>query len=284
MHDFPWHTKRVAVVGLGLMGGSLAMALKPHVDTLYAVDIDPRTRALARERGIAHVVSGNPEEVLPHADIIILATPVQSIVEMVHALPHWVRHPVQVLDVGSTKQAVCQALAQLPPRFDPIGGHPIAGKEVSGLTHADPGLFRGAPFVFTPLPRTTARARRMAESLAHLLGARPVWLEDPAAHDRYLAYTSHVAYLLSLAMTLATPDEASPFIGPGFRSVARLAGSSPRMMRDILATNQAAVLEALDHVLAEMEHLRALLAEATPDAWEAVFREGQARWRALGQE
>ncbi|NPA26726.1 MAG: prephenate dehydrogenase [Chloroflexi bacterium] len=281
MSEFPWHTKRVAVVGLGLMGGSLAMALKPHVDTLYAVDIDPRTRALARERGIAHVVSARPEEVLPHADVIILATPVQSILDLVHALPHWVRHPVQVLDLGSTKRAVCQALSQLPPRFDPIGGHPIAGKEMGGLTHADPALFHGAPFIFTPLPRTTARARRMAESLAQLLGAQPVWLEDPELHDRYLAYTSHLAYLLSLAMALATPEEAAAFVGPGFRSILRLAGSSPRMMRDILATNHEAILEALDHYLAELEHMRALLAQPNPDAWEALFREGQARWRAF---
>ncbi len=281
---FPLHTRRVAIVGLGLMGGSLAMALRDRVASLYAVDPDPRTRALAREWGLVDVVAARPEEVLPHADTVILAAPVQAIVEIIPALPGWMPQPALVLDLGSTKQAVCQALAHLPPRFDVLGGHPIAGKERAGLAHADPGLFRGAPFVFTPLPRTSPRARAFAEALAQAVGARPVWA-TPEEHDRGLAFTSHLPYLLGVALARSVPAEMRSFVGPGFRSTSRLAASSPRMMRDIMATNLDAVLEALERMEDELARLRRLLRQGRPEEWEQFFAEAASYRRYLvGEE
>ncbi len=280
MSEFPLHTRRVAIVGLGLMGGSLAMALRGRVAGLYAVDPDPRTRALAREWGLVDLIAARPEEVLPHADVVILAAPVQAIVDLIPRLPRWMPQPALVLDLGSTKQAVCQALAHLPPRFDVLGGHPIAGKERAGLAHADPGLFRGTAFVFTPLPRTTARARDFATTLARTLGARAVWA-TPEEHDRGLAFTSHLPYLLGLALTRSVPAEMRGFIGPGFRSTSRLAASSPRMMRDIMATNLDAVLEALERVEDELAALRRLLREGRPEEWERFFAEAAAYRRFL---
>ncbi len=280
MTEFPLHQQRVAIVGLGLMGGSLAMALRNRVAALYAVDPDPRTRALAREWGLVDLVSAKPEAVLPHADVVILAAPVQAILEVARGLPHWMPQPALVLDLGSTKQAVCEALNRLPPRFDPLGGHPIAGKERAGLAHADPRLFQGAPFVFTPLPRTTARARAFAETLARALGAVPLW-STPEEHDRGLAFTSHLPYLVGLALTRTVPEEMRAFIGPGFRSTSRLAASSPRMMRDIMATNLAAVLEALERMEDELAALRRLLQQSTPEDWEAFFAQTAAYRRHL---
>ncbi|NPA31455.1 MAG: prephenate dehydrogenase [Chloroflexi bacterium] len=284
MSEFPLHTRRVAIVGLGLMGGSLAMALRDRVAGLYAVDPDPRTRALAREWGLVDVVAARPEEVLPHVDAVILAAPVQAIVDLIPELPRWMPQPALVLDLGSTKQAVCQALAHLPPRFDVMGGHPIAGKERGGLAQADPGLFRGAPFVFTPLPRTSPRARAFAETLARAVGAYPVWA-TPEEHDRGLAFTSHLPYLLGVALTRSVPAEMRDFIGPGFRSTSRLVGSSPRLMRDIMATNLDAILEALERAEDELAVLRRLLRQGRPDEWEHFFEESAAYWRfLLGEE
>ena len=280
MSEFPLDTQRVAIVGLGLMGGSLAMALRGRVAGLYAVDPDPRTRALAREWGLVDLVAARPEAVLPHVDAVILAAPVQAMVELIPELPRWMPQPALVLDVGSTKQAVCQALSQLPPRFDVVGGHPIAGKERGGLAQADPALFRGAPFVFTPLPRTSPRARAFAETLARTVGAYPVWT-TPEEHDRGLAFTSHLPYLLGVALARSVPAEMRAFIGPGFRSASRLAASSPRMMRDIMATNLDAVLEALERMEDELAVVRRLLRQGRPEVWEDFFAEAAAYRRFL---
>ena len=243
--DFPLRETRIAILGTGLIGGSLALALREHVRALYLADPDPEARALAHAWNLGDLVTPHPEDAVRHAQVILLAAPVRAILDLLQRLPQWIAHPAIVVDVGSTKTAICQAMAALPPRFDPIGGHPLAGKTEAGLAHADPHLFRERPFIFTPLPRTSPRARAFAKALAHVVGAFPLWM-GPEAHDRLVAYTSHMPYLLSAALALAVPPETRDVMGPGFASTVRLAGSSPRMMLDILMTNLDAVLEALD--------------------------------------
>ncbi len=276
--SFPLHQTRVAILGTGLIGGSLALALRGQVAALYLVDPDPDIRALARSWALGDLVTDRPEEALRHADVIVLAAPVRTIVDLIHHLPRWVPHPAIVLDVGSTKQAVVQALATLPPRFDPLGGHPIAGKTHRGLAHADPRLFEGRPFVFTPLARTGPRARAFAQTLARRLGALPLWM-DPETHDRLLAYTSHMPYLLSAVLALAVPGESRDVMGPGFASTVRLAGSSPRMMLDILMTNREAVLDALDAVQDALQQLRQALERQHEALIRALLEQAQQRYR-----
>ncbi len=269
---------RVAILGTGLIGGSLALALRGRVGGLYLYDPDPRTRVLARSWGLGDVVD-RPEDALRHANVVLLAAPVRAIEEWLYRLPRLMPHPAVVMDVGSTKAAVCRAMAYLPPRFDPIGGHPIAGKEKAGLAHAQADLFRGAAFVLTPLPRTGPRARAFAEGLVRLLEARPVWM-DPETHDRLLAFTSHMPYLLSLALALSLPEEAQEVVGPGWRSMTRLAASSQQMMLDILMTNLEPVLEALEQVQDVLELFRQALLrgeEAQLRAWMERVRSGRAR-------
>ncbi len=272
--------QRVAIVGLGLIGGSLALALRGRCARLLAVERDPDARALAQARSVVDEVSEAPERILPQADVVVLATPVQAIVELLARLPEWHPGPAVVLDVGSTKTAIVAAMAALPPRFDPVGGHPMAGKETSGLAQAEAGLFRGAPFALTPLPRTTGRAKALAAALVESVGARALWL-DPLTHDRWVAAVSHLPYLVSLALTLATPAEAAVLLGPGFRSTSRLAASSPRMMGDILSTNREAVLAALAGFEQRLAALRAALQAGDEPALEALLAQGPARRAAL---
>lgn len=269
---------RVAILGTGLIGGSLALALRGRVGGLYLYDPDPRTRVLARSWGLGDVVD-RPEDALRHANVVLLAAPVRAIEEWLYRLPRLMPQPAIVMDVGSTKAAVCRAMGSLPPRFDPIGGHPIAGKEKAGLAHAQADLFRGAAFVLTPLARTGPRARAFAEALVRLLEARPVWM-DPETHDRLLAFTSHMPYLLSLALALSLPEEAQEVVGPGWRSMTRLAASSHQMMLDILMTNLEPVLEALEQVQDVLELFRQALLrgeEAQLRAWMERVRSGRAQ-------
>lgn len=250
----------VAIMGLGLIGGSLALGLRGRCKKLLAVDNDSLTIDLAREGKIVDQISDDPAEILPQAELVILATPVKTILESIRLLPELHPGSPVVLDLGSTKTQICTALDRLPARFDPIGGHPMCGKETSGLAQAEADLFTGAPFALSKLPRTSQDACKVAEELVKILGAYPLWL-DPETHDRWTATSSHFPYLVSLALVLATPDEVAPMIGPGFRSATRLASSSPNMMLDILTTNRKNVLQAITQFQTILRSIEELLTE-----------------------
>jgi prephenate dehydrogenase len=249
---------RVAIVGLGLMGGSLAMGLRGHCAALLGIDPDERTIELARQRMVVDLAATEPAALLPQADLVVLAAPVRAILGLLERLPGL--HPGNpvVIDLGSTKQAIAAAMQALPERFDPLPAHPMCGKEQASLEYAEASLYRGAPFAFTPLVRTGERARRIGLEIAAVLEACPLWL-DPATHDRWTAATSHAVYLVSNALACATPAETRSLIGPGFRSTARLAPSSPAMMLDILATNPENVLGALGRFRQALDALESAL-------------------------
>lgn len=249
---------QVAIVGLGLMGGSLAMALKGHCKSLMGCDLDLETLELARRKKMVDVADSNLSAMLPQADLIVLATPVRTILELLITIPKFLQEPAVIMDLGSTKAEILQAMAVLPPALDPIGGHPMCGKEKSGLKNAKGDLFQGAPFALTALSRTTPRARSLAEELIRVIGAKPLWLE-PEIHDEWVAATSHLPYLLSVALVNATPLEVSPLVGPGFQSATRMAASNPEMMRDIFLTNQEQVLMAIRRFITKLENLETLI-------------------------
>ena len=265
----------VAIVGLGLMGGSLAMALRGHCKSLLGCDLDQETLKLAREKEVVDVADSNLSAILPQADLIVLATPVRTILELLITISKYLREPVVIMDLGSTKTEIFQAMAALPPALDPIGGHPMCGKEKSGLENASGDLFIGAPFALTALSRTTQRARSLAEEMVQVIGAKPIWME-PEIHDEWVAATSHLPYLLSVALTNATPLEVSPLVGPGFQSATRMAASNPEMMRDIFLTNQDQVIRAIRRFITKLENLETLIkvgdAQQMKDTFEASLR------------
>lgn len=274
---------RIAIVGLGLMGGSLALALRGKCAELLGVDKDPDVIQAAQQARVVDVASAHPETLLPRANVIVLAAPVRAILELLEQLPNLHPGPAVILDLGSTKETVLEAMDRLPPRFDPIGGHPMCGRERSSLANADAALYHGAAFALLPLERTTLRARRLAESLARAAGATPVWL-DPKTHDRLAAATSHAPYLLANSLAAVTPPEAALLIGPGFRSSARLAGTPPGVMLDILATNRQNILEQLQRCRQRLEEIEACLSSGDETGLAQMLGEGRARYLDLMSE
>jgi prephenate dehydrogenase len=271
---------RLAIVGLGLMGGSLAMALQGKCTAVLGIDPDPYTVELARQLHVVDQAAVEPSVLLPQADVIVLAAPVNAIIGLLQSLP--VLHPGApiVIDLGSTKAMIVESMQSLPERFDPLGGHPMCGKEVSGLANAEARLFQGATFAFTALPRTTVHARQFAGWLANTLGACPLWI-DAATHDRWVAATSHLPYLAANALAYTTPLETAPLAGPGFRSTTRLAVTPPNMMMDVLMTNQAAVLDSLSRYKAHLEQVEHLLEQGDFDALQGLLSEGARRKQAF---
>jgi prephenate dehydrogenase len=271
---------RVAILGLGLMGGSLALALRGQCSELLGYDPHPPTLALARQRGVVDRLSDDPRQILPEADIVVLAAPVRAILAWLDELPSLLPGETVVLDLGSTKKQIAAAMERLPERFDPLGGHPMCGKESSSLENAEASLFQGAAFAFTPLSRTSPLALAVAETIARGVGAVPVWL-DPDTHDRWAAATSHLPYLISNLLAYATPGEAAPLVGPGFRSATRLAVTPTRMMQDILMTNRENILCGLKQFRQQVETLERLLSEGDESALVERLERGADRQRTL---
>jgi prephenate dehydrogenase len=271
---------RVAILGLGLMGGSLALALRGRCAHLTGIDPNGATLALAKEMGLADLLALRPGNFLEQTDLIILAAPVRTIVDLLNRLPQWQPNPAVVLDLGSTKADICAAMDGLPQRFEAVGGHPMAGKERSSLHAAEAGLYQGAPFGLIETKRSTPGARRLAEELAVSVGARPLWL-DAATHDRWTAATSHLPYILSGALAAVTPVEAAPMIGPGFRSASRLAVTPVEIMLDVLQTNRDNLLEGLSHLRNQLDLVQTLLENENYTQLAAVLTGAAHQRRAL---
>ena len=235
---------RIAIIGLGLMGGSLALALKGKCAELLAVVPRSSTRELALRLDIVSQADEDPAKILPQVDVIILSTPIPAILEWLDHLPEFTPQHCIVIDMGSSKQIIVQTMNQLPERFEAIGGHPICGKENLSLENADVNLYQNAPFILTPPAHIPVRASAAALQIIRAIGAHPLWM-DALTHDRLLAYTSHLPFLLATALTLAAPADAASVVGPGFNSTSRLASTPSSMMLGILQTNRDNVLEAV---------------------------------------
>ncbi len=198
--------------------------------------------------------AGQPASLIEDADLIILAAPVNAILKLLAELPALCHDRAVVLDFGSTKKKICETMENLPDRFDPIGGHPMCGKETSGMENADPAIFDGAVFALVSLERTSAKARQTAEALVNLVGSRLLWM-DADTHDLQVAATSHLPFLAANALAYCTPVTAAPMAASGFASTTRLAGTSQDMMMDVLQTNPKAILNSLHQY---REHLGVL--------------------------
>lgn len=265
----------IAIAGLGLMGGSLGLALRGHVQRVIGVARRAETVQQALAIGAIDAGYATLAEGAAEADIIVLATPVSVILAQIEELGRLARQGllrdgVIATDMGSSKAQICAALARLPASVQPIGAHPMCGKESSGLAVAEAALYRGAPFVLCPLPQTQPQTVALLAALAKAVGACPLEL-DPVRHDRLAAAISHAPYLASLATFSAANDVAQKdamawrLAAGGFRSTTRLAGSDDQMIADILLSNRAAVLAQVDRLQAHLAHLADLLA-ANDDA------------------
>jgi prephenate dehydrogenase len=268
----------VGIVGLGLMGGSLALGLGGKCRRV-GLDSDPEADKTAKEKGVVDELALHLPDLVARADLIVLAAPVRTILALLKELVD-IRVPdgkVRVIiDIGSTKTDVVAAMDRLGPGFDPIGAHPICGREVQGIQYADASLYRDAPFVLTPLPRTTQRARSLARQLAGLLGARVLEM-DAAEHDRLVASTSHLPHLaaVALAQTARRLPSAAALVGPGFRDTSRLAGSNTEMLSDILLTNREHVLQALEEYIARLQALAQRVREGDEARLKVLLAEGR---------
>jgi len=269
----------ISIIGLGLMGGSLAFALRDHVKEIIGCDTDSAAITFALNH---HIISraANFDSAL-ESDLIILATPPRVIVEQLNRLTAFTfrnPHSAIILDLGSTKRAIVDVMQKLPACFDPIGGHPMCGKEIGGIANADANFFRDKTFILTPLERTSSRAINIARQLIAIIGAQPLIL-DPDHHDSLAAMVSHLPYLTSIALMHSAmtmnDDDVWRIAASGFRDTTRLAASDLTMMRDIMQTNRGAVLDSLRRFRNEIDSLTALIESSDFDSLHAILSSAQ---------
>jgi prephenate dehydrogenase len=279
--------ERAAIVGVGLIGGSLALAGRAagQFGEVVGIGRSEANLAVARARGIVDRTVRDGSELGP-VDLVVLAVPVRSTATMAQALLPHLRPGTVITDVGSVKGTVVAACEAVLPGDRPfVGGHPIAGSERAGAAAADPALFRGAPCILTPSPRTDRAALGRVRTLWEAVGAR-VHEMTAAEHDRALAWVSHLPHLVAYALVgaLARRDGGlAALAGGGWRDTTRVAASPPELWRDILLANADAVLAATDAFSAEVARLRAAVAAGDAAALLALL-EAAAAARRGGDE
>jgi prephenate dehydrogenase len=275
----PLSQLRVGIAGLGLMGGSLALALRGQVRSLHGLDRNAATRWRALREGVVDSAEATLTAASPPLDLLVLALPVRAIVEWLARLPDLRPAGCGVIDLGSTKRAVVAAMSTLPERFEAIGGHPLCGKETSGLAAAAADLYQEQRFVLCPTMRTTKAIRDRALALIEAIGARPITL-DAGHHDAILAATSHLPYVISATLMRSVVEERQwSLSASGFRDVSRLAGGEPQVMLDILLTNRDELLATLARYRADLDFFQEALERGDERAlagWIATARSAHA--------
>jgi len=267
---------QVAIVGLGLMGGSLAGALRGHCRTVVGVARRAATIDMALAHGLIDQGTTGLASGVRGADVVVLATPVRVIVRQLAEIGPLLSQGCLVMDLGSTKRRIVAEMARLPDHVQPLGGHPMCGKEVSGVEAADPAIYQGRTFILTPLPRTSEEALALGQALVEAVGAHSLVLE-PERQDYLVATLSHLPYLLACALigtadaTTSADPAAWQIVAGGFRDTSRVAGSDVAMMVDILLTNRDEVLKALGTYQAKLEDLARLVEAHDEDQMRTVL-------------
>lgn len=259
--------EQLGLIGCGLMGGSFALALKKAglVKRVVGYSRSPATTEHARRLGVIDAAAMSALQAVQGSDIVLLAVPVAATEATLASIRHLVTPGMLIMDVGSTKADVVQAArAGLGDRIGAfVPAHPITGKEVAGVEHAEAGLYVGSHVVLTPTEHTPDAQLGQARRIWQALGCE-VHSMSPEAHDATLATVSHLPHLLAFAMmqsVLSQPDADATLAlaGPGFRDFTRIAAGNPQIWRDILLANRAQVLAQSRQFRAALQQLEALM-------------------------
>jgi prephenate dehydrogenase len=281
---------QLGLIGCGLMGGSFALALKRAglVKRVVGYSKSPSTTERAKKLGVIDVVAESALLAVSGSDIVLLAVPVAATETTFKAIRHLVEPNVLVMDVGSTKRDVVdaarRALRERVASFVPA--HPIAGKEASGIQHADAALYSGRTVILTPLPQTAPELVQKATDAWSAVGATVLKM-SPENHDAAFAAVSHLPHLLAFAYFSAMQNQPAgrdymSLAGPGFRDFTRIAAGDPTIWRDILMANREEVLKQAARFRHTLDAMELVMHTGNAEALEDLIRnaaEGRSQWQ-----
>jgi len=271
--------RRVAIIGLGLLGGSIGLAIRARAReiTTTGYDRSAEVRAEAAARGLVGAVHDTPETAVADADLVILCVPVGAMEEAARAIAPGLKPGAIISDVGSSKQAVAEALARALPGHTIIPAHPVAGTEQSGPQAGFATLFAGRWCIITPPEGADPAALDALSAFWAALGSK-VELMDAAHHDLVLAVTSHIPHLIAYTIVGTASDledvtesEVIKYSAGGFRDFTRIAASDPVMWRDVFLTNRTAVLEMLGRFTEDLTALQRAIRSGDGDTLFDLF-------------
>ena len=282
--------EQLGLIGCGLMGGSFALALKKAglVKRVVGYSKSPSTTERARQMGVIDVEAPSALLAVSGADIVLLAVPVSATEATFKAIRHLITPNTLIMDVGSTKRDVVDAARRV--LRDNVGcfvpAHPIAGKEVAGVEHADANLYSGRQVILTPIERTFTVQLKKAISLWTALGCSVTQM-SPQAHDAAYAAVSHLPHLIAFALMNSITNQPQgadhlALAGPGFRDFTRIAASDPKMWRDILVANREELLAQSKIFHSTLHAFERLIATSDGDALERLIEQAsntRANWR-----
>jgi len=287
--------EQLAIIGCGLMGGSFALALRRAglVKRVVGYSKSPTTTERARQLGVIDVEAPSALLAVSGADIVLIAVPVAATEATFKAIKHLVTPQMLIMDVGSTKRDVVdaarRALREQVGSFVPA--HPIAGREVSGVEHADADLYSGKQVILTPIERTLTVQLQKAVAVWTALGCRVVQM-SPEAHDAAFAAVSHLPHLISFALMNAISGQPQgkdylSLAGPGFRDFTRIAASDAKVWRDIMVSNREELLAQSKIFQRNLQALELMISSGNGEALEGLIEQARltrANWSMAKQQ
>jgi prephenate dehydrogenase len=282
--------EQLGLIGCGLMGGSFALALKQAglVKRVVGYSKSPSTTQRALSMGVIDVEAPSALLAVSGADIVLLAVPVAATEATFKAIKHLVTKQMLIMDVGSTKRDVIDSARRV--LRDHVGSfvpcHPVAGKEVSGVEHADPDLYAGRQVILTPVERTDPVMLNKATRAWEGLGCQVLTM-SPEAHDSAFAAVSHLPHLIAFALIngITSQPQGKDFLslaGPGFRDFTRIAASEPKMWRDILLANRQELLAQSKVFQRTLQAMELMIESGNAEALEGLIAQAsnaRANWR-----
>lgn len=280
---------RIAIIGLGLIGGSIGLALKRanwQQSEIVGYARRPELAFSATKLGAVDRAELNLKETVKEANLIIIATPVLTIKDILSQIASHLVPGAIVTDTASTKLEVMQwAKELLPPMVNFVGGHPMAGKETFGIEAAEANLFHNCIYCLTPGAKANPEAVQTVVKMTERIGATPFFI-DAQTHDNLVAGISHLPFLLSailVSVTTKSPswEQMSKLAATGYRDLTRLASGNPKVNADVCLTNRAAILDWIDQFSKELDRFRRLIDAGNTELEEALARANEARQKWL---
>lgn len=269
--------KNIYVIGVGLIGGSMALDLRKHNEEVIVYGIDKNEQHLKEAKSLNVIDEIAQIENIIDADLVIVSIPVDATVNLIEDILNFVSDNTLVIDVGSTKEDLCAKISDHPKRRNFLAAHPIAGTEFSGPSAAINGLYRGKTMIICEVEKTAFKLQEKALQLFADLGMRIRYM-NPKAHDKHIAYVSHLSHISSFMLGKTVIDKEKnerdifDMAGSGFESTVRLAKSSPAMWTPIFQQNKTNVIETLNEYIQNLTHFKELMEN---DDFDSVHREMQ---------
>lgn len=270
---------KVAIIGTGLIGGSLALAIKNKGLAHQIVGVSRHKNTLIRAKK-GHAIDAGSQDlsIIQDADLVVLATPVNTILNLSRDIIKFIRNDCVVTDVGSTKKEIVSKLSKIFPNY--VGSHPLAGSEKRGIQNAQASIFKDSLCILTPTKNTNHEALKKIKNLWNQLGARTVFL-SPDTHDRVLSFVSHLPHVIAFSLIGTVPDKYLEFGATGLKDSARIALSDSKLWADIFLSNPKNILKAIEHFENNLSRIKSAINEKDEKTLIRILKKAKAKRKTL---